>query len=703
MVPPRGLLLSRSVLWHRVAVAPIATRLPAAVGATRQYARQRDDSPRGKLKRKQNAGERLLKSEELQLEGKGAKYVGKVRDAELQWEDRAQKILNGQIQNTFDMLEERGFIKDLAGTKETVRELMRTRRIGAYVGIDPTASSLHIGHLVPLMPLFWLYLHGYTAVSLVGGATAKIGDPTGRLKSREAIRQADMAMNMVLMQTQLKKLWENAAAIGRTHGYEREWAWKRAVVNNNAWWNKQPMLDVLRRVGTSLRIGPMLSRDTVKTKMTKGDGVSFAEFSYPIMQGWDWYELLSQYGVQMQIGGSDQFGNIVAGIDVVKAARASDKNESTKLPADSDLDDPMGFTVPLMTDSSGQKFGKSAGNAIWLDAYKTPVFHFYGYFIRRPDEDVEQMLKRMTFLPLSRISEIMAEHLQDPSARVAQHHLALEVTTLVHGEIAAREARDQHRLMYGKAPESQASATADQYTAAPGPVTKNNAPRPDMILPKSLILGQSIARILYASGLAASVSEGHRLARAQGVYIGGMPGQHGKSMNPSQLDFTAVKLWYPQETQKYLIGDELLILRKGKHNIRIIKVVDDAEYNESGQSYPGMPRQGQIRKLKKQLADLRAGLTTAADIEKMQKEEQEQEGKADNGDYLVFPEEKDPAVKELEQKLEEELAIRREEKAAAREAADSELASELDAMDKGAATGDNFQSITGAENPKKTE
>jgi hypothetical protein len=115
MVPPRGLLLGRSVLWHRIAVAPIATRLPAAVGPTRQYARQREDSPRGTLRRKQNAGERLLKSEKLQLEGKGAKYVGKVRDAELQWEDRAQKILNGQMQNAFDMLEERGFIKDLAG------------------------------------------------------------------------------------------------------------------------------------------------------------------------------------------------------------------------------------------------------------------------------------------------------------------------------------------------------------------------------------------------------------------------------------------------------------------------------------------------------------------------------------------------------------------------------------------------------------
>ncbi len=139
---------------------------------------------------------------------------------------------------------------------------MRTKRVSAYAGIDPTASSLHVGHLLPLMPLFWMYLHGYGAFTLLGGSTVKIGDPTGRLKDRDPITPADLAMNLTKMHFQLKKLWANVEEQGRRYGYQKEWAWTRAIENNNVWWNKTPMLDVLRRVGKSMRIGTMLSRDT---------------------------------------------------------------------------------------------------------------------------------------------------------------------------------------------------------------------------------------------------------------------------------------------------------------------------------------------------------------------------------------------------------------------------------------------------------
>ncbi|KAK0657135.1 hypothetical protein B0T16DRAFT_314699 [Cercophora newfieldiana] len=627
----------------------------------------------GHLKLKQETGVRLTESERLEKRNGSPKYVQKLRLAEEAWDARALRIKNGEIQNTWDMLEERGFIKDVAGSRETIRELMRTRRIGVYVGIDPTAPSLHIGHLIPLMPLFWMYFHGYHAVSLIGGSTAKIGDPTGRLKSREDIARADMARNMVLIQAQLKKLWMNAEESARIQGFQKEWAWERGIVNNHAWWNSQPMLEVLRRVGTSLRIGPMLSRDTVKQKMEKGDGVSFAEFTYPIMQGWDWFTLLRQRGVQMQIGGSDQFGNIISGIEVVKAARSSDKDPSTKLPADSELDDPVGFTVPLLTDSSGVKFGKSTGNAIWLDPYQTPVFDFYGYFVRRADADVEQLLKYFTFLPLDTIQEVMAEHLQDPSKRVAQHRLALEVTTFVHGKVAAEEARAQHLLMYSKKGPSSISPSPEQYQAGEGPVTVNKAPRADMILPESLIMSKSISRILYAAGLAASVSEGHRLAKAQGVYIGGAPGQHGVSMDPYRLDFTPVKLWFPSETRKYLIDDKLLILRKGKHNIRVINVVSDQEYEESGETYPGMPNTGAVRKLKSQLSKLRSGLSSASEVEEVLAQSRKQ---ADKDDILVFPEEKSSTQLELEAKLQEEIKRRQAEE----DAAEAKLLNELAEM-----------------------
>jgi len=544
-------------------------------------------------------------------------------------------------------------------SKEFIRELMRTRRIGAYVGIDPTASSLHIGHLIPLMPLFWMYIHGYRAFSLVGGATAKIGDPSGRLQSREPIARADVVMNIVKIQSQLKKLWMNVEEEARRGGYEKEWAWKRGIVNNNAWWNSQPMTEVLRRVGTSLRIGPMLSRDTVKQKMAKGDGVSFAEFTYPIMQGWDWFQLLSQQKVQMQIGGSDQFGNIVAGIDVVKAARASDNNPAKALSAESELDDPVGFTVPLLTDSSGAKFGKSAGNAIWLDRYLTSAYDFYGYFVRRPDGDVEQLLKLFTFLPLEEIRVVMEAHVKDPSQRIAQHRLALEVTRFIHGAGVATEARDQHRLMHGKAPTSSSAPSPEQYQAVEGhPTDVNNAPRMDMILPESLIMGKSIGRILFAAGLATSASEGHRLAASQGAYIGGKPGQR-EPMSSHQIDFTPIKLWFPQETKKFLIDGQLLVLRKGKHNIRVIKMVSDEEYAASGQVYPGQPYQGIVRRLNKQLKNLTAGQNSAQEVkEAMAGAEQSAPGEPEP--IIVFPKDKSRQQLDMEAKLDGELARSKE-------------------------------------------
>ncbi|KAK3341291.1 tRNA synthetases class I-domain-containing protein [Lasiosphaeria hispida] len=590
----------------------------------------------------------------IKIPHKSAKYQAKVDAAEKSWQAKAVEIQNGERQNTWDLLDERGLIKDVAGPRDTVRELMRRRRIGAYVGIDPTASSLHIGHLVPLMPLFWMYMNGYTTFSLIGGSTAKIGDPSGRLKSRDTMARSDVTMNMTKIHYQLKRLWVNVEEEARRYGHEKEWVWRRGIINNNAWWNSQSLLEILRRVGTSMRIGPMLSRDTVKQKMTNGDGMSFSEFTYPIMQGWDWFTLASREHVQMQIGGSDQYGNIISGIEVFKAARASDNDPSTALPTRDEFDDPVGFTVPLLTDSSGVKFGKSTGNAIWLDPFMTSYYDFYGYFVRRPDADVEQHLKMLTFLPLPEIQSLMAESNADPSKRIAQHRLAFEVSRMVHGEKAAKEARDQHSQMHGKlvaSPNMEGSAVMDQYQE-PLRNHLNTAPRMDMILPESLVMGKSISRILHASGLVSSTSEGHRLAASQGAYIGGAPGQL-RAMNPYEITFTPIKLWFPQETRNYLIDGKLLILRKGKHNVRVVQMVSDEEYEKSGQTYPGQPGSGAVRNLHKHIKSLKEGLMTP---------EETAEAMALHGKKLdepeptiVFPEDKGRQRVEMEAKLAEEL------------------------------------------------
>ncbi|KXX73540.1 Tyrosine--tRNA ligase, mitochondrial [Madurella mycetomatis] len=597
----------------------------------------------------------------VQRRGISQGYLAKKAAAEKQWEERAELIKQGKIPNTWDLLEERGYVKDTAGSKETIREIMRRKRIGAYVGIDPTASSLHVGHLLPLMPLFWLYMHGYGAHTLIGGSTVKVGDPTDRLKSRDPISKADLAMNLTKMHFQLKKLWTNVEEQARRFGYQKEWAWKRSLVNNNAWWNSLPMLEVLKRIGTSIRIGPMLSRDTVKNKMHKGDGVSFAEFSYPLMQGWDWWTLFEKHNVQMQIGGSDQYGNIITGIDLVKTARASEPDPAKMLPFKDELDDPIGFTVPLLTDSSGVKFGKSAGNAVWLDQFMTSTFDLYGYFVRRPDADVEKLLKLFTFLPMTEIQKIMEEQVQDQSKRVAQHRLAYEVVSLVHGEEAAKKAQEEHRMVYSGGgiiiPRSTKTPGEEYKEPEEGKKDPNHAPRIDMILPESLIMGKSISRILHAAGLAKSAAEGNRLAIAQGVYIGGMPGRRiqgqDMAMNPSQLTWNKVQLWFPQETKRYLIDDKVLILRKGKHNIRVIKMVSDEEYEKSGQTYPGQPYTGAARILREHLKKLKSGEQGSKELrESLAKAEAEDEA-ADQGDaYIKFPKQKSRQQQEMEAEIE---------------------------------------------------
>jgi tyrosyl-tRNA synthetase len=324
--------------------------------------------------------------------------------------------------------------------------------------------------------------------------------------------------------------------------------------------------------------------------MSKGDGMSFAEFSYPLMQAWDWWHMYHSKGIQMQIGGSDQFGNITAGIEAVKYISKHHPHQDVRETAAA-LREPFGFTVPLLTTSSGAKFGKSAGNAVWFDSEQTSVFDLYGYFLRMSDADVGKYLKMFTFIPIEEIDAMVKEHMESPSQRKAQHRLAREFVELVHGEHEAKMAEQQHRLLFQKRPapsqEDGVSREPDSDAKA-GITTLNNRPKADIKLPESLIHTKSIGRILYACGLAESASEGHRLAQHQGVYVSGPPHGGKEPMNDGYVSWGAVKAWRPEDTKKFLIHGNLLMFRRGKHNIRIIHVIPDEEYVASGERYPGM-------------------------------------------------------------------------------------------------------------------
>ncbi|KAI0881301.1 uncharacterized protein GGS22DRAFT_172880 [Annulohypoxylon maeteangense] len=530
------------------------------------------------------------------------KVLARREEAARRWDERAELIREGKLPHLWDTFKERGYVKDIAGTDEQISELMRRERIGAYVGIDPTAASLHIGHLLPLMPLFWMYINGYKVISLIGGATAKIGDPTGRLKSRGNMSSADISRNITKAHYQLKRLWINLETMAARHGYEKEnKVWSRALYNNSIWYSSLPFTEITGRLFRKVRLSTLLSRETVKNKMEKGEGMSLDELLYPLLQAWDFWMLFKRNGVRMQIGGSDQYGNIVSGVESLKYIRDSYSNTPEAFPDDL-LNNPVGFTTPLLTDSAGNKFGKSAGNAIWLDPFMTSPFDLYGYWMRRPDDDVERLLKLFTFLPLEEITKIVEKHKEDPPKRHAQHILAFEVVALVHSMKEAQNTQDRHKGLFSKG-----DTVVTQYPSKNTPAVSSLAAafQIDIKLPRSLILGKSISRILFAAGLAESTSDAHRLTKHQGAYVGGAPGTnpnpYNRVMRDGDLAFTPVKNWFTEDTQNYLIDKKMLILRRGKHFVRVIEMVSDEEWEQSGMIYPGEPGTGRVRVLRQAL------------------------------------------------------------------------------------------------------
>lgn len=416
--------------------------------------------------------------------------------------------------NVFDWFSERGFIEQ--STSEDLREILQTP-LPFYFGIDPTAESPHLGNWVGIIASMKLQKFGHRPIILVGGATGLIGDPSGKDLERPLLSPEKIQKNVESLIDVLKKFLDFNHPTATP-----------LIVNNYDWFSKMNMIEFLRDVGKQFRLGQMLAKESVKNRVNSEEGMSFTEFSYQILQGYDFYYLSEKYGVKLQIGGSDQYGNITAGIDLTR--RLSKKQV-------------FGLTFPLLVRSDGKKFGKSEKGAIWLKEELCSPFEMYQYLIRVPDKDVKRMLEMLTLLEMDEIFSIQKEIGKNPN--YAQKRLAEEVTLLVHGEKGLKDALGAtEALAPGKMNFCEESLSALQENM------------PNVELNSTEVLGHLYIDVVLKSGLILSKSEVRRLIQNQGAYL------NGKKI--TDVNFVI--------TKDFLLQENLCVVSAGKKKSILIRL-----------------------------------------------------------------------------------------------------------------------------------
>lgn len=422
------------------------------------------------------------------------------------------------MQNVIDILKERGFIE--AMTSENLNEMVN-KPLKVYCGFDPTSDSLHIGNMVAIMGLAWFQRCGHTPVAIVGGATGMIGDPSGKSAERQLLDHETIQSN-------LKGIQKNLEAVLHMNDPST----RLVIYNNSEWFQRFSMIEFLRDVGKYFRVGPMLAKDSVKARLHSEEGLSFTEFSYQVLQGFDFYHLYKNDSVMIQLGGSDQWGNITAGIDLIKKTLCK--------PA-------YGITFPLLVRSDGQKFGKSEKGAIWLSPEKLSPYEFYQYLVRVNDAEVIMLMRLLTFMEMSEIKRYEDQMKgSDYIPNSAQKRLAEEVTRIVHGEEGLNTAI---RVTTGAAPGSNTTLNAEVLEAL-------SRDMPCHTLKANEILECKIIDVISQLKLQPSKSEARKLLRNGGVYIN----------NEQIKDENFIVM--PQN----LIESHLLLLAVGKKNKVLIKI-----------------------------------------------------------------------------------------------------------------------------------
>lgn len=431
------------------------------------------------------------------------------------------------MKNFIEELRWRGMIQDIM--PETEQHLMEGLR-AAYVGIDPTADSLHIGHLVGVMMLRHFQNCGHKPYALVGGATGMIGDPSGKSAERNLLTEEVLAHNIKGIQKQLAKFLD----------FESEAPNRAELVNNYDWMKEFSFLSFIRDIGKHITVNYMMAKDSVKKRFDPNentDGMSFTEFSYQLLQGYDFLHLYRQKGLTLQMGGSDQWGNITTGTELIRRIAGGKA---------------YALTCPLITKADGTKFGKSEGGNVWLDAEKTSPYKFYQYWINVSDEDAQRYIKIFTMLSREEIEQLISEHQAAPHLRILQNKLAEELTTLVHRREELQKAQKASQILFG----NSTSDDLRQLDAKTFLEVFDGVPQAEVTRTEIAAGLDMIAALSAKTGFIASNSEARRALKEKSIAV-----------NKEKVEESYII------GEKDIIDDKFVLLQRGKKNYFVIVIV----------------------------------------------------------------------------------------------------------------------------------
>jgi tyrosyl-tRNA synthetase len=423
--------------------------------------------------------------------------------------------------NFIDELTWRGMIQDIMpGTKEQLEKEMTT----AYIGFDPTAESLHIGSLVPILLLVHLQRAGHRPIALVGGATGMVGDPSGKNEERNLLDEKTLEKNLAGIRSQLEKYLD----------FDQSKKNAALMVNNYDWFKGLSFISFLRDVGKHITVNYMMAKDSVKKRIEGDTGISYTEFAYQLMQGYDFYWLFHHHNCKMQMGGSDQWGNITTGTELIRRKSSGEA---------------FAFTCPLITKADGGKFGKTEKGNIWLDPQRTSPYQFYQFWLNATDVDAAKWIRIFTFLTTEEIEKITQQHSINPGERYLQKRLAEEATTFVHGREEYLKAIETTEKLFSNQTASADSLSIDDLETMEGVVKFDYSKQ-------KIKDGTDIISFLAESGIFPSKGEARKMVQNGGVSI------NRKKVDSLQLTVDS----------SLLLHEKYLLVQKGRKNYYLVRV-----------------------------------------------------------------------------------------------------------------------------------